>query len=62
MVAHKKKNLVFIRNTRTNTLTAFPDSAWDKGLPTGNSTVLAGIRAGGSTFIAFPVAFQASSG
>jgi hypothetical protein len=31
-------------------------------LPIGNSTVLAGIRAGGSTFIAFPDVFQASSG
>jgi hypothetical protein len=34
----------------------------NKGLPIGNSTVLAGIRAGGSTFIAFPDVFQASSG
>jgi len=31
-------------------------------LPEDKPTVLAGIRAGGSTFIAFPDVFQASSG
>jgi hypothetical protein len=60
--AHEWNDFSFETN-KSNALTAFPDSAWALQPDLRQVTLLAGIRAGKSTFITFPKAcFRAISG